>query len=260
MNKSRKITQLTNIAIIFLLVASFNSFALGTIYYIFDDHIEEFRYSDNDEYSCINEGLKIINKLPIQFSITNQYFSGFDNLENSVRESILVGYMLKNNIATYSCGNGDICIDKNSINSNSIKKIFNTDTKVNSNNIKLYVDDYGNHSINSTSNSNYYRLVLDNNNHNYRKYTKFYKYKEDNDLYIIYVYEGYYSGNCTKDEKLELFDFMNGEKVFTGVCDGFNGFVDEPEDFDNLQLYKYEFKRNEEGKLYLYGFNPVNKR
>lgn len=260
MNKNSKLTQLTNIVIIFLLVASFNSFALGTIYYVFDDHIEEFRYSDNDEYSSISEGLKIINKLPIQFSITNQYFSGFDNLENDVRESILIGYMLKNNIATYTCGNGDICIDKDSVNSNIIRSIFNTKTEVKSNNIKLYVDDYGNHSINSTNNSTYYRIVLDNNNHNYRKYTKFYKYKEDKDLYIVYVYEGFYNGNCTKGQKLELFDFMSGDKVYEGLCDGFNGFEVEPDDFDNLQLYKYEFKKNEEGKLYLYGFNPVNKR
>ena len=81
MKKSRNVTWVTNVVIIILLFLSFNFLALGTLYYVFDDHIEEFRYSDIDEYTSINEGLSIIKSLPIQFNITNQYFSGFQNLK-----------------------------------------------------------------------------------------------------------------------------------------------------------------------------------
>jgi len=250
--------KITDITIILLLVASFNFLALGTIYYVFENNIENFKYSDTKEFSSINDGLSLINTLPIQFNILNEYFSGFDNLPRETRESILMAYLLKNKINTYPCGSGkDICIDKNNL--NSIAKIFNTKTEVNSNNIRLYIDDYGNHNINSTSSSTYYRVVLDDDNHNYRKYSKFAKYKEENDLYIFYLYEGYYRGNCVKGDKLELFDFISGEVVYTSVCDDNQGFEVIPmEEVEKLQLYKYELKKDENGDFYLYGYNPVN--
>ena len=253
--------KIANIAITLLLIASFNFLALGTICYSLEDNIEKFKYSDGLEYSNINAGLSIINALPIQFNISNEYFSGFDNLSNEKRESILMAYLLKNKIYTYQCGNGkDICINKESLQDSVLAKTFNTKTEFNSSNIKLYVDDYGNYSINSTTNSPYYRLALGDNNHSYRKYSKFAKYREEKDMYIFYVYEGYYSGNCLKGEKLELFDFMSGDVIYTNTCNGNNDFEVQPkEEFKNLQLYKYELKKNEDGEFYLYGYNPVNK-
>ncbi len=254
-------SKVANIAITLLLVASFNFLALGTICYSLEDHIEQFRYSDNSEYSNITAGVSLIDTLPIQFNISNEYFSGFDNLSNDKRESILMAYLLKNKINTYLCGDGkDICINKESLQDNLLFKTFNTNTEFHSNTIRLYIDDYGNYNINSTSNSPYYRLVLGTNNHNYRKYSKFAKYREEKDLYIFYMYEGYYNGNCINGEKLELFDFMTGDVVYTDVCNGYNNFEKQPiNEYKKLQLYKYELKKNESGEFYLYGYNPVNK-
>lgn len=252
--------KITDIIIALLLIGSFNLLALGTICYALEDKVETFKYSDLSEYLDINQGLSLINTLPIQFNIVNEYFSNFDNLSNDKRESILMAYILKNKINTYDCGTGnDICIDKKSLENSTIMKMFNTQTEFSSNIIKLYVDDYGHHSINSSNNSTYYRVVLDNDNHYYRKYSKFAKYKEEKDLYIFYMYEGYYRGNCKEGEKLELFDFITGNVVYTGTCDGNNGFETQPEEeITNLQLYKYELKKNEDGEFYLYGYNPVN--
>ena len=252
--------KISNIIVILLLIASFNCLALGTISYSLEDKIVNFKYSDTLEYTNITKGLSIINSLPIYFNIVNEYFSGFDHLSNEKRESIIMAYLVKNKIYTYTCGNGkDICIDKSNLKIEKLPKLFNTKTEFNSNNIKLYVDDYGNHTINTTSNLNYYRLVLDDDNHKYRKYTKFARYTEKNDIYIFYVYEGYYIGNCKKGEKLELFDFMTGEIVYTNHCNDNKEFETNPkEEINNLQLYKYELKKNEDGEFYLYGYNPVN--
>lgn len=253
-----KQNKIVNITIILLLIASFNFLALGTICYALEDNIEKFKYSDMKEYSDINDGLSLINELPIQVNIQNEYFSGFDNLSDNVRESIAMAYLVKNKINTYQCGTGrEICIDKSKL-SDSIAKIFNTKTKIDSNNIELYVDDYGNHSANSTNDSTYYRMLLDDDNNYYRKYSKFEKYKQEKDLYIFYVYEGYYKGNCIKDEKLELFDFMTGDSIYVDKCNQSNGFVNEPnENVKKLQLYKYELKKDENNDFYLYGYNPV---
>ncbi len=256
MNRSKAI----NTIIVLLLVGSFNLLMLGTICYALEDNIENYKYSDTSEYASITAGLALIDDLPIEFNIQNKYFSGFDSLANDVRESIIMAYMLKNNINTYKCGDGkDLCIDKKNLKNEEVMKIFNTATTFTSTSIKLYLDDYGNHNISSTSTSTFYRMVLDDNNQHYRKYTKFLKYKEKDDLYIFYVYEGYYRGNCTKGETLKLYDFLSGEEVYIDSCNGNNEFENLPkEEISKLQLYKYELKKNEDGEFYLYGYNPVN--
>ncbi|MBP5678632.1 MAG: hypothetical protein J6X28_02235 [Bacilli bacterium] len=256
MNRSKTI----NIIIVLLLFVSFNLLMLGTICYALEDNIENFKYSDTSEYTSITNGLSLIQDLPIEFNIQNQYFSGFDSLSNEVRESIIMAYLLKNQKYTYTCGDGsDLCIDKENLTKEDILKIFHTATKFTSTNISLYLDDYGDHNMSSTNNSTYYRMVLDDNNQHYRKYTKFLKYKEQGDSYIFYVYEGYYKGNCTKGETLKLYDFLSGEEVYIDSCNGNNEFENMPKDeFEKLQLYKYELKKNDEGEFYLYGYNPVN--
>jgi hypothetical protein len=106
-----------------------------------------------------------------------------------------------------------------------------------------------------------YKVNLDNYNETekYSKYSKFYKYKEEKDLYIFYVYEGYYNANCLTGEAITLYDFITGKEVYNGICSN-KSFLEEPtKELDNLQLYKYEFKKDNNGKLYLYGYNPVNK-
>ena len=259
----KKIKIYTLIALILLFI-SFNLLSLATIFYAFETNIEEYKYSDTDEYNNINEGLKIINSLPIQVNISNKYFSNFDNLPEETRQSIILAYTIKNNIATYKCGtkNTSICIDKEQVEKSDELNIFNTQTKLVATNIKLYIDNYGNYNINSSSTSTYYKVNLDeyNENENYKKYSKFYKYKEEKDLYIFYVYEGYYKGNCLTGESITLHDFITGKEVYTGICDN-KSFLEEPtEELEKLQLYKYEFKKDENNKLYLYGYNPVNKK
>ncbi len=255
-----KRSKTMNITIVLLLVASFNLLMLGTICYALEDNIEKYKYSDTSEYASITTGLSLINDLPIEFNIQNEYFSGFDSLDSDVRESILMAYALKNKINTYKCGNdNDLCIDKDKLKDDTILKIFNSVTEFTSTSIKLYLDDYGKHNINSTNSSTYYRIALDDNNHHYRKYTKFAKYKEEDDMYIFYVYEGYYKGNCKKGEKIKLYDFLTGDVAYVGTCNGNNEFENVPkEEIKNLQLYKYELKKNKDGEFYIYGYNPVN--
>lgn len=253
----------TLIALILLFI-SFNLLSLATIFYAFETDIEDYKYSDTDEYNNINNGLKIINSLPIQFNISNKYFSNFDNLPEETRQSIILAYTIKNNIATYSCGQNQtsICIDKDKVEKSEALDIFNTQTKLVANNIKMYIDNYGNYNINSSNTSTYYKVNLDNYNETekYSKYSKFYKYKEEKDLYIFYVYEGYYNADCLTGETITLYDFITGKEVYNGICSN-KSFLEEPtKELDNLQLYKYEFKKDNNNKLYLYGYNPVNKK
>ena len=63
-----------------------------------------------------------------------------------------------------------------------------------------------------------------------------------------------------KGENLELYDFMTGKVVYNNICNGYNEFSElEDDSLDNLQMYKYELKKDENNKYYLAGFNPVDK-
>ena len=50
------------------------------------------------------------------------------------------------------------------------------------------------------------------------------------------------------------FEILKTEYLIVG-CHSFNGVIDN---YDKLQLYKYELKKNSNGDFYLYGYNPVN--
>ena len=248
-----------------LLFISLNLLSLAAVYYAFEDEIERFKYSDNDEYSNINKGIKLIDSLPIQFNIINKYFSDFDNLSKEDKESIILAYTIKNKIGIYNCDGTDssICIDKEELKKSNALSIFNTKTELLSNNIKAYIDDHGNYNIHKSSTETHYRVSLDNVNdpNSYRKYSKFYKYKEEKDMYIFYMYEGYYNGNCIPGEAIDLYDFISGKVVYSDICNNNKEFTKEPtKDIKGLQLYKYELKKDEENHFYLYGYNPVNKK
>lgn len=250
------------ITAIFLLFGSFNLLALGIIYYQVEDEAVNFRYSDQVEYDTIREGIQLIEKLPIQFNITNEYFSSFDNLEETTREKILMAYVLKNNWNTYECGNNNtaICVDKETLSDPNLLEIFHTKTKFTSSNIKIYLDNYGINNALSGKSMKQYKLIPSSDGRNYRKYTRFSHYKEKEDVLIFYLYEGYYNGSCEEGKTLDLYDFMTGKSVYTNTCNDKKSFQEEPlEEYKNLQLYKYELKRDKNGKLYLKGYNPVNK-
>ena len=248
------------ITAIFLLFGSLNLLALAFVYYKLEDDVINYRYSDVEEYGSIQEGLDFLKKLPIQFNITNEFFSDFDNLSSDTRQTIIMAYALKNNFNTYLCGNNSLCIKKESLEDNILLEKFNSKTKFTKDTIKVYIDDYGVYTISSSKSSTYYKVSLDSDNTNYRKYSKFSHYKEDKDMYIFYLYEGYYNGNCKKGEELSLYDFITGKVVYTDKCNGNNEFsIDPSESIKDLQLYKYELKRDENNKYYLKGYNPVSK-
>ena len=242
-----KKNRIAIIVAIFLLVCSFNLLALAMVYYKVEDNVINFRYSDDSEYSNIQEGIDFISKLPIQFNITNKFFSNFDNLDDETRESIILAYAIKNRYKTYNCDDG-ICIDRDSLNSEDLLEKFNTKKKINLDKIKLYVDDYGAYNINVDKEDNIYRVQLDSDNHKYRKYSSFSHYKESDGVYIFYFYEGFFKANCYKGDKLDLYDFITGEVVYSNTCNGYNEFTVSPsENIKKLQLYKYELKKDENG-------------
>lgn len=251
-----KKNRIAIIIAIILLVCSFNLLALAVVYYKVEDNAINFRYSDDSEYANIQEGIDFIKKLPIQFNITNKFFSSFDNLDDETRESIILAYAIKNKYKTYNCDEG-ICINKDSLNADDILEKFNTKKKIKLDNIKLYVDDYGAYDVKAKNNT--YKIQLDSDNKKYRKYSSFSHYKEENGMYIFYFYEGFFKANCYKGEKLDLYDFITGEVVYSNNCNGFNEFsIDPADNVKKLQLYKYELKKDENGKFYISGYNPVN--
>lgn len=237
----------------------------AVLYYDLVDKVTNQVYSSKEEYEDITDGLSFLNTLPIHFNIINKYFSNFDYLSQEDKEAIVMGYVVKNKYGLYECGasigNKEyLCINKETLNSDELLSIFNSNFKFTSDEIKLYLDDYGASSIKTDMSNAAYRIVLNNNyNNSYRLYSEFYKYKKENDVYVFYLYQGYYMGNCKKGEDLSLYDFMTGDEVYLDRCNGNNNFEVAPGDkIDVLQLYKYELKKDKNGKFYLYGYNPVN--
>lgn len=249
------------ITAIFLLIGSFNLLTLAFVYYKLEGEVVNYRYSDEEEFGSVQEGIDFIDKMPIQFNITNEYFSNFDNLEEETRETIIMAYALKNRFHTFECGSAtEICIGKDALQDSLLLEKFHSKTNFNLNNIKVYIDDYGVYTITTSNELNYYKVSLSDDNNNYRKYSKFSHFKQKEDKYIFYFYEGYYKGNCVKGENLELYDFMTGKVVYNNICNGYNEFSElEDDSLDNLQMYKYELKKDENNKYYLAGFNPVDK-
>ena len=62
-----------NLSII-LMFASAIMISLAFVYYALEDRAISYRYSDIKEYTDINNGIKFIEKMPIQFNIINKYF------------------------------------------------------------------------------------------------------------------------------------------------------------------------------------------
>lgn len=234
------------------------------IYYDLSDYVEDYNYSDYDEYVNVREGLDFLSKLPIQFNIINKFFSDFNHLDQNEKEQIVMAYAIKNRYELYECGPNNnsklhLCIDTNTLNSSDLLFRFGLDFEFENEEIKLYLDDYGASSVSNDLGESFYRITLNNdNNKAYRLYSVFDSFKQDNDLYIFYLYQGYYSGNCTKGDDITLFDFITGNALYTGKCNGNNEFVVIPDDvIKKLQLYKYELKKDDNDRFYLYGYNPV---
>ncbi len=252
-----------NLSIICLFISAI-MISLAFVYYALEDKAISYRYSDLEEYSDINEGIKFIERLPIQFNIINKYFSNMNNLDQKEKEQILSAYALKNGFKQFNCGPSTTsikytCIKKEDLNSKDFQKIFNLDLTLETNNINIYLDDYGTLEFSNNDNLEIYKTIIDiTNNSNYRLYTKFDKYKQDGDKYVFYVYQGYINGYKNADEKLLLYDFMSGKPVFEGTSNGYNNFKEDiSKEVVNLQKYKYELKKYPDGTYYLYGYNPV---
>lgn len=257
--------KLLTISIILMLI-SFSLLICAVCYYDFMDQVKDYKYSNLEEYQNVSEGLSFIEKLPIHFNIINKYFSDLNHLSLQEKEEIVMAYVIKNRYNLYDCGPSSniskyLCVDKDILNSKSLLERFGLDMKFESNNIDIYVDDFGPYKVTTDKNKKYYQIVLDNTNSKmYRIYTRFSHYKQKGDLYTYYVYQGYYNGNCIKNSELLLYDFMSGDAVYKDTCNGNQDFtVDPGEKVESLQLYKYELKKDKNGNFYLYGYNPVNK-
>lgn len=187
-----------------------------------------------------------------------------NNLSQKEKEEILMAYAIKNNYKLYNCGASTntksyLCINKSDLENSLFEDRFNLKLKFKNNNIDIYIDDYGMYKATSNNDSSYYKLTLDtSNNNNYRLYSIFDKYKKTDDTDVFYLYQGYYKGNCKKGEKLSLYDFLSGKKVYTNTCNGNNTFtLDIKNKAKYLQLYKYELKKDKNNNFYLAGYNPV---
>lgn len=239
---------------------------LAVFYYDLSDQVKKYSYSDLEEYSDVTEGIALIKTLPIHFNIINKYFSDINNLSQEEKEEIVMAYVIKNRYNLYECGpsnntNQYLCVDKYKLISTELLEKFNMKLTFKSKNIKLYVDDYGAYIATTTESANNYKIVLNSeNNQLYRIYSRFSHYKKKKDIYSFYMYQGYYNGNCVKDKELILYDFMSGKEVYKDTCNGNQEFtVDPGKNIEKLQLYKYELKKDQNNKFYLYGYNPVNK-
>ena len=252
-----------NISIVLMFVSAI-MITLAFIYYRLEDEVINYRYSDIREYSDINEGIKFIEKMPIQFNIINKYFSNMNNLSQKEKEEIVAAYALKNRYKQFNCGPSTAstnysCVKIEDLNDSTLQKIFNLDLKFEASKINVYLDDYGTQELTNKEDPNVYKYVVDvSNNNNYRLYTKFDHFKQEEDSYIFYVYQGYIKANIKENEELTVYDFMTGNPVYTGISNGYNDFN---EDITNnniiLQKYKYELKKHEDGTFYLYAYNPV---
>ena len=256
----------STILTIFLMSLSAVLLILAVFYYDLSDKVKTYRYSDKIEYDNITKGLNYLETLPIHFNIINKYFSNINNLSEKEKEEIVMAYAIKNNYQIYNCGPSTnqrlyLCIDKDKLNSSDLQDRLGLKFNFKSDNIKIYVDNYGTYQVSSSNTSNTYKIVIDEtNNKLYKTFSYFDHYKEEDSKYIFYIYQGYYIGNCNSNDNIDVYDFMSGKSAFKGTCNDNKRLIDiEDKKVEKLQLYKYELKKNSKGEFYLSGYNPVNK-
>ena len=249
-----------NIALVLMLLSGLLLCSV-TIYCDALSKIEKYNYSTKEEYENVKAGFSLLDKLPTQFNIVNKYFSDFSNLGIMDKEKIVLAYAIKNGIGLVNCDTiNSICISKKVLEDTDFSNVFNDNIKLYDESISVYIDGYGMYTAKYMNSKDYYQVPIDTLASDSKLYSSFYKYRMKDDVYIFYLFQGYYKANCTAGEKLALYDFMDGKEVYEGICNDKGYFSEEP-DFDkvDLQLYKYELKKNDKGKFYLYGYNPVNK-
>lgn len=252
-----------NLSIVLMFISAV-MITMAFIYYRLENEVINYRYSDIREYSDINEGIKFIEKLPIQFNIINKYFSNMNNLSQKEKEEIVLAYALKNKYKHFNCGPSTVstnynCIKIEDLNNQDIQKIFGLNLTFEATKLDVYLDDYGTQEVTNKEDPTIYKYAVDiTDNNNYRLYTKFDHFKQIEDSYIFYVYQGYIKANIKVNEELSVYDFMTGNPVYTGTSNGYNDFNgDITRNIMMLQKYKYELKKHEDGTFYLHAYNPV---
>ena len=129
---------------VILMIISGIMISLAFLYCSLEDKVINFRYSDNEEYNDINEGIKFIEKMPIQFNIINKYFSDMNNLTQEEKEQIVLAYAVKNRYKQYNCGPSTAninynCVTKETLKDKELQKIFNLNLNFESNKIDIYM-------------------------------------------------------------------------------------------------------------------------
>lgn len=228
------------------------------IYHNLNTNIQNYKYTDKEEFETVEKGLNFIKKLPIHFNILNQSFHNMDVLKQEDKEAILVSYYLKNGI-TNDCSDNEeeICIYEKNLEQENIFDKFKSKIHFKSNKLTIYVDGYGVQTLykQGSTNNTFYRLHLKEDDKIYQIYSSFKYFKKNKDQYNFYIYQGYY--NINEKDTYELHDLLTDkvvykEKVNTELFENI-----KEKDIKKLQLYKYILKKDNNNAYYLYGYNPV---
>lgn len=228
------------------------------VYYNLNNNIQNYKYTDKEEFETVEKGLNFIKKLPIHFNILNQSFHNMDALKQEDKEAILLSYYLKNSI-TNDCSDNEeeTCIYEKNLEQNNIFDKFKSKIHFQSNKLTIYVDGYGVQTLykQGSKNNTFYRLHLKEDSNIYQIYSSFKYFKKKKDQYNFYIYQGYYFKNSSS--VYELHDLIT-DKVVYKEKEGTELFENIKEkDIKKLQLYKYILKKDNNNNYYLYGYNPV---
>ncbi len=228
------------------------------VYYSINSNIQNYKYSDKEEYEDVENGLHFIKKLPIHFNILNSSFHDMNSLKQEEKEEILIGYYLKNGMVE-DCKDSeeDICIYEENLKKEKIFEKFNTKIKFKSNKLNIYLDGYGLETLykKKSDNATYYQMHVKEEKDVYAMFTSFKYFKKSKDSYNFYVYQGYYNKNNVN--QYELKDLIKDKVIYKEDVRNelFEHITDK--EIKQLQLYKYILKKNKNGEYYLYGFTPV---
>lgn len=228
------------------------------VYYSINSNIQNYKYSDKEEYENVERGLNFIKKLPIHFNILNSSFHDMNTLKQEEKEQILIGYYLKNGMVE-DCKDReeDICIYEENLKKEKVFEKFNTKINFKSNKLNIYLDGYGLETLykKKSNNTAYYQMHIKEEKDVYAMFTSFKYFKKSKDSYNFYVYQGYYNRNNVN--QYELKDLIKDKVIYKEDVRNelFEHITDK--EIKQLQLYKYILKKNKNGEYYLYGFTPV---
>ena len=248
--------------IVGLIFCSFVLLLSGVIYYDLSYQVKNYHYVNREEYDDVQKGISFIQKLPIQLNILNHSFADMNLLKVEDQEQILLSYVMKNKQDIAPCMNemdtSDYkCLSLDELQDTSLQSLFGLDLTFETEKIDLYSEVYGSQELVKTDDC--YRFQVGySDNEGLENYSYFVKYKQEGDNYLYYFYQGYYNSTCDAKNGYQLTNYIDGEVVEQEECTVTQPFSNlSSSKREKLQLYKYILRKDENGKFYLYGYNPV---